>query len=94
MLFFESPHIYGHILGGHPFNVPVEIETIGAFSMPGPCHASASGYVVTVRGGQMSRIPDIASIGSRVISFSDYVSPGAELVVGKVDGKHRVTTGG
>ena len=74
MLFFKSPHIYSYILGGHPFDVSIEIQTIGAFSMPSPRHASASGYVVTVRGGQMSRIPNIASIGSRVISFSDYVS--------------------
>jgi hypothetical protein len=85
ILLLKSPHIYGHTHGGHPFDVPVEKQEIAAVFMASPSDPPAPIFVLTVRGRQMSRIPDIASVGALVVGIRDYWPPRTILIIGKVD---------
>ena len=49
VLLFKPPVVDGHVLGGHPFDVPVKVQAIASLSVALPCDASAPGYVLTVR---------------------------------------------
>ena len=94
MLFFAAPHVYCHIRGSYEIDVPVKVQTVAAIFMSGSCDPAASCYIVTVRGRHVARVPDVASIDSRIVSHSDYVSPWAVLVVGQVDGIRSTSAGG
>ena len=92
VLFFKAPHVCGHLFGGHPLDVPVEKQTIAAVFMSSPGNPSASGYVLTIRAGQMARTKYVATSYIPVGCIFEYGPPGPVLVVGKVDGSGRAVT--
>jgi len=89
LLFFKVPHFFGHLFGSHPSDMPVKIQHIAPLLMPGPCDPSASGYVLTIRGGKMSGTKNITSSYITIGCFFKYGPPWPVFVVGKINGKGR-----
>ena len=89
LLFFKVPHLFGHLFGSHPSDMPVKIQHIAALLMTGPCDPSSSGYVLTIRAGKMSGTKNITSSYITIGCFFKYRPPWPVFVVGKINGKGR-----
>ncbi len=93
-LFLKSPKVYRYILRSQPFGMPVKKQHITASSMSSSRNPPACGYILALGGRQMSRGPHIASIISRVVGLSDYMSPRTILIIGEVNSTCSIGAGG
>jgi len=89
LLLFKVPHLFGHLFGRHPSDMPVKIQHIAALLMTGPCDPSASGYVLTIRVRQMTGTKDVTSSYIPIGCIPEYGPPWPIFVVGKINGRGR-----